>query len=59
MVVGSSKVRWTGMEVYGPDGKSRNGVGIQPTHPAARSRAGILAGRDEILETAVELLKKP
>jgi len=37
------------------DGSRHHGVGILPTVPAARTLAGIAAGRDELLERAVEV----
>jgi C-terminal processing protease CtpA/Prc len=48
---------WTGMKVIKHDGTRHHGVGIQPTVPVARTRAGVAAGRDEYLEKALEILK--
>jgi hypothetical protein len=36
-----------------------NGVGIQPTVAAAPTIAGIAAGRDEVLERAIEVAQRP
>ncbi len=51
---GGYTVCWTGMKVLTQDGERHHGVGIQPTVPAARTLAGVAAGRDEVLERAVE-----
>ena len=48
---------WTGMQVLKHDGSQHHGVGILPTVPVSRTRAGIAAGRDEVLERALALLK--
>ena len=51
---GGYQVVWTGMRVRKHDGSVHHGVGIQPTVPATRTLAGVRAGRDELLERAVE-----
>jgi C-terminal processing protease CtpA/Prc len=48
---------WTGMKVLKRDGSQHHGVGIKPTVPAARTRAGVAAGRDEVLEAGVAVVK--
>jgi C-terminal processing protease CtpA/Prc len=48
---------WTGMKVLKHDGSQHHGVGIRPTIPASRTRAGVAAGRDELLERAVQAVK--
>lgn len=50
---------WTGMKVLAHDGSRHHGVGIQPTVPSAPTIAGIAAGRDEVLERAIEIAKQP
>ena len=45
------------MKVLKHDGSQHHGIGIQPTVPVMRTRAGALAGRDEVLETGVELIR--
>lgn len=50
-------VSWTGMQVLKHDGSRHHGVGIAPTVPVAPTVAGIAAGRDEVLERAVEVLQ--
>lgn len=52
-------VSWTGMRVLKHDGSRHHGVGILPTVPVERTVDGIAAGRDEVLDRAVELLRRP
>jgi len=47
---GGYHISWTGMKVLKHDGSRRHGVGIAPTIPVERTRAGVAAGRDEVLE---------
>ena len=54
---GGYTLRWTGMKVLKHDGTRHHGVGIQPTVPVERTRAGVAAGRDEILERGIAVLK--
>jgi len=54
---GSYHITWTGMRVLKHDGSQHHGVGIQPTVPVSRTIAGIAAGRDELLERAVAVVK--
>jgi len=54
---GGYTVAWTGMKVLKHDGSQHHGIGILPTVPVSRTRAGVAAGRDEVLERALELLK--
>lgn len=54
---GGATVSWTGMKVLKHDGSRHHGVGIAPTVPCEPTAAGIAAGRDEVLEKAVEVLK--
>jgi hypothetical protein len=46
------------MRVRKHDGSPLFGVGILPTIPVSLSQAGIAAGRDEVLEQAVNALKE-
>jgi hypothetical protein len=39
------------------DGSRHHGVGIAPTVPVSRTLAGVAAGRDEILEHAVQIVR--
>ena len=50
-------VTWTGMQVLKHDGSRHHGVGILPTVPVAPTKEGLAAGRDEVLEKAVEVVK--
>ena len=56
-VPGGYTITWTGMKVLKHDGSQHHGVGIQPTIRVSRTRAGIAAGRDEMIERAVEEVK--
>lgn len=51
---GGYTVFWTGMQVLKHDGSRHHGVGIQPTVPVSRTLQGVAAGRDELLEKAIE-----
>jgi len=56
---GGYRLAWTGMKVLKHDGSRHHGVGIQPTVPVARTLRGIAAGRDELLEKAIEVVSSP
>jgi hypothetical protein len=51
---GGYRISWTGMEVVNHDGTPLTGRGVQPTIPVSPTIAGIAAGRDEVLQRAVE-----
>lgn len=51
------RLSWTGMKVQKHDGSQHHGVGILPTIPVSRTVAGIAAGRDELLERALEVVR--
>lgn len=55
---GGYRVVWTGMKVTKHDGSRHHGVGIQPTVPVARTIQGVAAGRDELLEKAIEVVSR-
>jgi C-terminal processing protease CtpA/Prc len=55
---GGYTITWTGMKVLKHDGSRHHGVGIRPTIPVSRTQAGVAAGRDEILERGVAVLKQ-
>lgn len=44
---------FTGYDVAWPDGRPLQRRGVQPTHPVRPTRAGLAAGRDEVLEAAL------
>jgi C-terminal processing protease CtpA/Prc len=50
-------VSFTGMKVLKHDGSRHHGVGIQPTIPVSRTRAGIAAGTDQVLERALRAVR--
>ena len=52
-------VGFTGMKVVHPDGSQFHGIGVRPTVPVMRTRAGVAAGKDEILERGLALLQNP
>jgi C-terminal processing protease CtpA/Prc len=54
---GGYRIEYTGMKVLKQDGSPLHGVGIRPTVPATRTRAGVAAGRDEVLERALALFR--
>jgi len=47
------RTTFTAMRVTKHDGARQHLVGIQPTIPASRTIAGLVAGRDEFLEKAL------
>ncbi|HEX2207811.1 MAG TPA: S41 family peptidase, partial [Longimicrobium sp.] len=55
---GGYSIGFTGMRVLKHDGSRHHGVGILPTVPARRTRAGVAAGRDELLEKAIEVVTR-
>jgi C-terminal processing protease CtpA/Prc len=55
---GGYSLTWTGMKVLKQDGSQHRGVGIAATIPALRTQAGVAAGRDEVLEGGIAVLKK-
>ena len=56
---GGYQISWTGMKVLKHDGSQHHGIGIRPTIPVARTRAGVAAGHDELLERAIAAVKQP
>ena len=55
---GDYRLRYTGMRVTKHDGSQHHGVGIHPTVPVQRTYEGIAAGRDELLEKAIEVVSQ-
>ncbi len=53
---GGYRVLWTGMKVLKHDGAQHHGVGIRPTMPVSRTLEGVAAGRDELLEMALDVV---
>jgi C-terminal processing protease CtpA/Prc len=55
---GGYRVLWTGMRVIKHDGVTvHHGVGVKPTIAVPRTREGIAAGRDEVLERALDEMR--
>ena len=55
---GGYSVSWTGMRVVKHDGSQHHTIGILPTLPCRRTVAGVVSGRDELLEKALEVINK-
>jgi hypothetical protein len=55
---GGYSITWTGMKVVKHDGSQHHTIGILPTVPCRRTLAGIVAGRDELLEKALEVINR-
>ena len=55
---GDFTVSWTGMKVLKRDGSQHHLIGIQPTVPVQRTIQGVIEGRDEYLEKALEIINK-
>lgn len=58
MLPGEFQISWTGMKVLKHDGSQHHLLGIQPTVPAERTIQGLIEGRDEFLEKALEVVKQ-
>lgn len=54
---GGYRLTFSAMRVDQHDRSAHHGVGILPTVPASRTIAGVRAGRDELLEAALEQLR--
>lgn len=52
------RVWWTGMRVIKHDGSLHHITGIQPTVPVERTLEGVRAGRDEVLEEALNVIER-
>jgi hypothetical protein len=57
-IPGGYTLLWTGMKVLKHDGTRRHGVGIPPTIPVSRTIKGVMEGRDELLERAIEAVNR-
>jgi len=55
---GGYSVNWTGMKVVKHDGSQHHLIGILPTVPVRRTIQGVIEGRDEFLEKALEIINK-
>jgi len=54
---GGFRVGWTGMKVLKHDGSQHHQIGILPTGPVKRTLQGVIEGRDELLEKALEFVQ--
>ena len=54
---GGFKVLWTGMKVVKHDGSQHHGIGILPDIYLEKTIQGVVEGRDEYLEKAIELTR--
>jgi C-terminal processing protease CtpA/Prc len=55
---GRFRISWTGMKVLKHDGSQHHLIGIQPTIPVERTIQGVIEGRDEFLDKALEIMKQ-
>lgn len=55
---GGWTVRWSEGRTLKQDGSLLHGAGVKPTVPATRTLAGIAAGRDEVVDRAVEIVER-
>jgi C-terminal processing protease CtpA/Prc len=56
-IPGGYALTWTGMKVLKHDGSQHHGIGIKPTIPVARTRTGVAAGHDEVLERGIRAVE--
>lgn len=54
LLPGGYALQFTGLKVTNYDGTQYRGRGIRPHVPIERTIAGVVAGRDEVLERALE-----
>jgi len=54
---GGIRVAFTGLGVYYPDGTPTQRIGIVPDIAIRPTLAGFRAGRDEVLERAIEYIR--
>ena len=59
LLPGGYQVMWTGMKVVKHDRSPHHGVGVLPTVPIEPTREGIAAGKDELIEKAIEIAQQP
>ncbi|SDD96488.1 Peptidase family S41 [Pricia antarctica] len=55
---GGYAIRWTGMKVVKHDGSQQHAVGILPDIYIEKTIDGVISGKDEFLEKAIELTEK-
>ena len=55
---GGFTIGWSGQRVQQADGRFLKGSGILPTIPLSQTIAAIRAGRDALIQKALELLRE-
>jgi hypothetical protein len=58
LLPGGYRIHWSGARALKKDGRPFQGIGIVPEVIAEPSRAGVVAGRDELLERALAVAKE-
>lgn len=58
VVPGGIYVTFTGMDVRHADGRQLQRIGIVPDYPVARTVSALAAGRDEVLEKAIAVMRE-
>ncbi|MEW6735080.1 MAG: S41 family peptidase [Acidobacteriota bacterium] len=58
MAPGEYQIVWTGMKTLKQDGSQHHGIGIQPTVPVFRTMPGVVAGQDELLDRAIQVVSR-
>jgi hypothetical protein len=58
LLLGGYSLTFTGMKTLKHDYSRHHGVGIHPDIPVSRTIAGLVAGRDEALEKAIEVVSR-
>ncbi len=55
-IIGGYRLYWTCYRVLKHDGSPHHGIGLLPTIPVTRTLRGVAAGRDEVMERALEVV---
>ena len=56
---GGYNVMWTGLKVLKNDGSQLQLIGFPPNIPVSKTVKGVIEGKDEYLEKAIEIIKDP
>ncbi len=59
LLPGGFGIVFTGTRVLKHDGTRLHGIGVLPTLPASPTVAGVVAGRDEVLEAGLAIVDRP
>ncbi len=57
-LIGNCRISWTGMKVLKHDGSQHHAIGVLPDTYVHKTIEGVLSGRDEFLEKAIEIVLK-